>query len=423
MRIGIVGSGLIGTDLLVKLQRHPALELAGVAGSSPTRPGSPGLASSASPRRRTASRPCSSSSRRSTSSWTRRRQLHTGSTRALLAERDVFCIDLTPAALGPAVVPDVNLDEHLGAAEVNLVTCGAQATVPVVAAVARVASVPYAEIVSTVASRSAGPGTRANIDEFTTATARSLETLGGAARGKALIVLNPAEPPITMRNAIHLRLGAHDADEVRGAVDAAVAGLQRYVPGYRLTAAPVDGRGPRDRADGGRGRRRPPAAVCRQPRRDDRGGRPRLRGRGGGEAAAVSVAAVTVFDATLRDGSHAIRHQFTVAQVREIAAGLDAAGVPSVGVGHGDGLGGSSLQLGEALHSDEELLAAAAGVLRRARLAVTLVPGIGTKEHLRRAADARRPARPHRDALHRGRHRRAAHRPRARALASTCTAT
>jgi len=95
---------------------------------------------------------------------------------------------------------------------------------------------------------------------------------------------------------------------------------------------------------------------------------------------------VTVFDATLRDGSHAIRHQFTVAQVREIAAGLDAAGVPSVGVGHGDGLGGSSLQLGEALHTDEELLAAAAGVLRRARLAVTLVPGIGTKEHLRRAA-------------------------------------
>jgi 4-hydroxy-2-oxovalerate aldolase len=101
----------------------------------------------------------------------------------------------------------------------------------------------------------------------------------------------------------------------------------------------------------------------------------------------LTVRSVTVFDATLRDGSHAIRHRFTVAQVREIAAGLDAAGVPSVGGGHGDGLGGSSLQLGEALHSDEELLAAAAGVLRRARLAVTLVPGIGTKDHLRRAAD------------------------------------
>jgi acetaldehyde dehydrogenase (acetylating) len=239
MRIGIVGSGLIGTDLLVKLRRHPVLELAGIAGIVAD---SPGLA-----RARALGVTATADGLEALLELVPELDLVVDATSAaahrvhapLLAERDVFCVDLTPAALGPAVVPDVNLDDHLAAREVNLVTCGAQATVPVVAAVAQVAEVPYAEIVSTVASRSAGPGTRANIDEFTTATARSLETLGGAARGKALIVLNPAEPPITMRNAIHLRLGAHDADEVRGAIAAAVAGLQRYVPGYRATAEPV----------------------------------------------------------------------------------------------------------------------------------------------------------------------------------------
>jgi acetaldehyde dehydrogenase len=239
MRIGIVGSGLIGTDLLLKVQRHPALQLAGVAGIVAD---SPGLA-----RARELGVTATAEGLGALLELEPELDAVVDATSAaahrihapLLAERGVFCIDLTPAALGPAVVPDVNLDEHLGAPEVNLVTCGAQATVPVVAAVARVADVPYAEIVSTVASRSAGPGTRANIDEFTTATARSLETPGGAARGKALIVLNPAEPPITMRNAIHLRLGPHDADEVRAAIAAAVAGLQRYVPGYRTTAEPV----------------------------------------------------------------------------------------------------------------------------------------------------------------------------------------
>jgi acetaldehyde dehydrogenase len=157
----------------------------------------------------------------------------------LLAEWGVRCIDLTPAAMGPAVIPDVNLREHLDAPEVNLVTCGAQATVPIVAAIAAVAEVPYAEIVSTVAARSAGPGTRANIDEFTTATARSLELVGGAQSGKALIVLNPADPPITMRNAVHVRVGGYDEDSMRDAILAAVARVQRFVPGYRLTGDPL----------------------------------------------------------------------------------------------------------------------------------------------------------------------------------------
>jgi len=156
----------------------------------------------------------------------------------VLAARGVRCIDLTPAALGPAVVPDVNLDEHLDAPDVNLVTCGAQATVPVVAALAATGPVGYAEVVSTVASPSAGPGTRSNIDEFTVATARSLETLGGAAAGKAIIILNPAEPPIVMRNTIYAET-ALDAGDASVVVAAAVGRVAAYVPGYHLAAEPL----------------------------------------------------------------------------------------------------------------------------------------------------------------------------------------
>ncbi len=149
------------------------------------------------------------------------------------------CIDLTPAALGPAVVPEVNLEENLGAADVNLVTCGAQATVPVVAALSSVGPVRYAEVVSTVASRSAGPGTRSNIDEFTTATARSLETLGGAAAGKAIIILNPADPPIMMRNTVYAEIDAMSPEQAATAVLDAVGRVAAYVPGYRLVAEPL----------------------------------------------------------------------------------------------------------------------------------------------------------------------------------------
>jgi acetaldehyde dehydrogenase len=155
-------------------------------------------------------------------------------------------IDLTPAALGPYVVPPVNFDEHLDAPNINMVTCGGQATIPIVAAVARVTEVPYAEIVASVASKSAGPGTRANIDEFTETTARAIETVGGARRGKAIIILNPAEPPIIMRDTIFTLIGPADHDEVRRSIEAMVAEVATYVPGYRLVQqvqfTPVDPR-------------------------------------------------------------------------------------------------------------------------------------------------------------------------------------
>ena len=142
-------------------------------------------------------------------------------------------VDLTPAALGPFVIPPVNLDEHLDAPNINMVTCGGQATIPIVAAVARVTAVPYAEIVASVSSKSAGPGTRANIDEFTETTAHAIEAVGGARRGKAIIILNPAEPPLIMRDTVYCLIGDADHDAVRSAVQEMVSEVATYVPGYR----------------------------------------------------------------------------------------------------------------------------------------------------------------------------------------------
>jgi len=159
----------------------------------------------------------------------------------LLREAGKIAIDLTPAACGPYVVPPVNLGQHLDEPNVNLITCGGQATIPLVYAVSRVTPVRYAEIVSTVASRSAGPGTRQNIDEFTSTTARGLEVLGGAEQGKAIIILNPAEPPIMMRNTVYVIPASDDfdPDAVVDSVERMVAEVQRYVPGYQLKSAPV----------------------------------------------------------------------------------------------------------------------------------------------------------------------------------------
>jgi acetaldehyde/propanal dehydrogenase len=163
-----------------------------------------------------------------------------------LTERGVRVVDLTPAAIGPYCVPPVNLREHLGtrAMNVNMVTCGGQATIPMVFAVSRVQPVEYAEIVATVSSRSAGPGTRNNIDEFTRTTARGVEKVGGAKRGKAIIILNPADPPLIMRDTIHcLTETAPDQGAIRKSIAAMIEEVRTYVPGYKLKNGPVfDGR-------------------------------------------------------------------------------------------------------------------------------------------------------------------------------------
>jgi acetaldehyde dehydrogenase len=241
LRVAIIGSGNIGTDLMMKVERSPALELAGMAGIDPQ---SDGLR-----RARERGHVTTDAGLEALLDLVDGIDLAFDATSAhvhaeharLLAERGITSVDLTPAALGPAVVPPVNLAEHSGAPEVTLITCGAQATIPIVAAISRVARLRYAETVSTIASRSAGPGTRQNIDEFTSATARGLETIGGAGEAKAIIILNPAEPPIMMRNTIYAELEDPDGDAVEAAIREAVLGVAEYVPGYRLTSDPLIG--------------------------------------------------------------------------------------------------------------------------------------------------------------------------------------
>jgi acetaldehyde dehydrogenase len=241
----ILGTGNIGTDLMAKLLRSDVLELVAVVGIDPESPGlararEAGIAASADGIDwLLAAAPAETIVFDATSAAAHRAHA------PRLAAVGLRSVDLTPAKLGPSVVPVVNLDDHLDAPEINLITCGGQATIPIVAAVARVTEVPYAEMISAVASVSAGPGTRANIDEFTRATATGLEEIGGAARGKAINGLNPADPPILMRNTVFCRLGAGaDQAAVSASITAMAAEVATYVPGYRLTTEPVfdDGR-------------------------------------------------------------------------------------------------------------------------------------------------------------------------------------
>lgn len=160
----------------------------------------------------------------------------------LLKEAGLYAIDLTPAAVGPYLVPSVNPERLEGEMNVNMVTCGGQATIPIVHAIARVAGAKYAEIVSAISSKSAGPGTRANIDEFTETTAKAIEQVGGADRGKAIIILNPAEPPIMMSNTIYVQIKDTSEgilEKITQSVDDMVAQMQQYVPGYQLRVPPL----------------------------------------------------------------------------------------------------------------------------------------------------------------------------------------
>jgi acetaldehyde dehydrogenase len=239
-QVAIIGSGNIGTDLLFKIRRlSTILEVAAFVGIDPMSDGLVRADRLGVPAISEGIDGLLSMSRFSEISIVfdaTSAQAHHANA-AALSPYDVQMIDLTPAALGPYVVPAVNLEEHVGASTVNMVTCGGQATIPVVAAVRRVTPVHYAEIVASIASRSAGPGTRANIDEFTETTSAAIEIVGGAAKGKAIIVLNPAEPPMIMRDTVHCLVGPLD-DEAKAAVTTSieqmVAQVAQYVPGYRL---------------------------------------------------------------------------------------------------------------------------------------------------------------------------------------------
>ncbi|WP_293878254.1 MULTISPECIES: acetaldehyde dehydrogenase (acetylating) [unclassified Sphingomonas] len=240
IKAAIIGSGNIGTDLMMKMVKYPqnmeliavvgidaaseGLQLARERGIATTHEGIDGL-------KAMAVYPDIGIVFDATSAYAH--HAHD----AVLRADGKQVVDLTPAAIGPYTIPTVNGDANLEQGNVNMVTCGGQATIPMVAAVSQVATVHYAEIVASVSSRSAGPGTRANIDEFTRTTAGAIEKVGGATKGKAIIILNPAEPPMMMRDTVFTLSEGADEETIRASVEAMVARVQAYVPGYRLKQA------------------------------------------------------------------------------------------------------------------------------------------------------------------------------------------
>lgn len=241
VKVAVLGSGNIGTDLMIKLGRSKVLDLTTVIGVDPL---SDGL--------RKAKELGYTTINNGIDGFLERPELadivfDATSAKAhirhaqLLKEAGKQVLDLTPAAVGPFVVPTVNLTEQMNADNINLITCGGQATIPIVHAINRVQSVEYAEIVATISSESAGPGTRGNIDEFTQTTSRGIEIIGGAKKGKAIIILNPAEPPIIMRDTIHVIVEGDvvKEEEIISSIKEMAQEVKSYVPGYRLKQEPI----------------------------------------------------------------------------------------------------------------------------------------------------------------------------------------
>jgi acetaldehyde dehydrogenase (acetylating) len=245
LNVAVIGSGNIGSDLMFKIFRNPHLKMLALVGIDAN---SDGLARAR--KHDVAAIDTGIDGLLARADLMEQIDLIFDATSAkahahnapLIAAAGKFAVDLTPAAIGPYVVPPLNLKQHLdgNVTNVNMVTCGGQATIPIIGAIARVQPVAYGEIVATIASKSAGPGTRANIDEFTETTSQAIEKVGGAKRGKAIIILNPAEPPLIMRDTVHaITESAPDEAAITASIGRMVADVQTYVPGYRLTSGPV----------------------------------------------------------------------------------------------------------------------------------------------------------------------------------------